>query len=56
MLAVCAIVLAGATLLPVMDSYFDATGHGPRYRVEFMESSYRMIRSYRWLGFGIGQY
>ena len=55
-LAVCAIVLAGATLLPVMDSYFDATGHGPRYRVEFMESSYRMIRSYRWLGFGIGQY
>jgi O-antigen ligase len=55
-LAVCAVVLAGAILLPFMDTYFDATGHGARYRVEFTESSYRMIRSYRWLGFGIGQY
>jgi O-antigen ligase len=55
-LAFCAVVLAGATLLPVMDTYFDATGHGARYRIEFAESSYRMIRSYRWLGFGIGQY
>jgi O-antigen ligase len=55
-LTVCVIVLAFAALLPVMDTYFDATGHGARFRIEFTESSYRMIRSYPWLGLGIGQY
>jgi hypothetical protein len=55
-LTVCVIVLAFAALLPGMDTYFDATGHGARFRIEFTESSYRMIRSYPWLGLGIGQY
>ena len=55
-LAVCAVVLAGATLLAGMDTYFDATGHGARYRIEFTESSFRMLRSYPWFGFGVGQY
>jgi O-antigen ligase len=54
--SVCAIAIAGALLLRSMEIETDVTRHSAGLRIQFTQSSYRMIRARPWFGLGIGQY
>ena len=55
-LTVCAVAVAGALLLRSMEIESAATRNSAGFRVQFTQTSYRMIRSRPWFGLGIGQY